>query len=81
MRSFKLSEQYSVVCEWKKTRNGFKHEATLLFNGREAGKAKICYLNRTWEAFEFESVLHECINKHINKDERPALLKVLERGQ
>jgi hypothetical protein len=57
MTSFKINENLSAVCEWKKTRNGFKHEATLLRGGQKIGKAKSCYLNRTWEAYEFQSVL------------------------
>jgi len=57
MQLFKLDDKYTVVCETKKTRNGFKHEATLLHNGYEKQKAKVCYLNRTWERFTYETVL------------------------
>jgi len=63
MRNFKITEDISVLCEYKKTRNGFKHEATLLINGFEKDKTKITYLNRTWESFEFESVAKKLINK------------------
>jgi hypothetical protein len=57
MTKFKINEEVEVVCEWKKTRNGFKHEATLLKGGRSVQTVKVCYLNRTWEAFEFDTVL------------------------
>lgn len=57
MREFKINDSMTAICESKNTRNGFKHEATLLINGYEVATSKICYLNRTWEAFEFESVL------------------------
>jgi hypothetical protein len=63
MKKFKINEHYEIICEVKKTRNGFKHEATLLKDGYEIDSTKICYLNRTWERFEFESVLRKLLNK------------------
>jgi len=63
MKTFKIDKYLEIVCEWKKTRNGFKHEATLLRNGREMDKTKICYSNRTWESFEFESVIKKLLDK------------------
>jgi hypothetical protein len=63
MKSFKIDSKATIVCEIKNTRNGFKHEATLLVNGYEHTTAKCCYLNRTWERFTFESVLLKVLNK------------------
>lgn len=63
MKSFKINNEKEIVCEWKKTRNGFKHEATLLINGSETETAKCCYLNRTWESYEFQSVINSLLNK------------------
>jgi len=63
MKSFKVDKIYSVVCESKNTRSGFKHVATLLYNGREIESVKICYLNRTWERYEYESVLNKILTK------------------
>jgi len=63
MQTFKINKNLEVVCEWKKTRTAFKHEATLLRDGREVEKVKICYLNRTWERFEFDSVLEKLADK------------------
>lgn len=57
MKIFDVKPGLGVVCEWKKTRTGFKHEATLFINDQEAETVKICYVNRTWESFEYESVL------------------------
>ena len=70
MRTFKLSKEYEAVCEAESTRYGFRHLATLIHNGHETGqKAKCCYYNRTWESFEFESVLNQLINNNA-KDNR-----------
>lgn len=57
MQTFKINGNLEVVCEWVNTRNGFKHVATLLLDGREQESVKINYLNRTWERYEYESVL------------------------
>ena len=63
MKSFKLDDQFTAVCASKKTRNGFKHTATLLRDGFERGQVKVCYLNRTWESFEYQSVLEKLLGK------------------
>jgi len=75
MKIFTLDENYSVVCEAKKTRNGFKHEAKLCKQGEEISKAKICYLNRTWESFEYESVLNNIVNSYFEETQAKKYLK------
>lgn len=62
MEIFKLGNAV-VVCESKSTRNGFKHEATLLINGCEHETAKCMYQNRTWESYRFQTVLHKVLEK------------------
>lgn len=76
MKSFKINEEATIICEWKKTRVAFKHEATLLVNGYEHTKVKICYLNRTWEAYEFESVIEKLLEKsgYLPDDQKKAFL-------
>jgi len=63
MKSFQLNKEYQIVCETKSTRSGFKHEATLLHNGREIDSAKIIYYNRTWESYQYQSVLLKLLDK------------------
>lgn len=62
MQIFTLSKDISIVCESLATRTAFKHEATLMINGHSFDKAKICYQNRTWEVFQFQSVLRKLIS-------------------
>ena len=62
MRIFKLNREYSIACESKSTRNGFKHEATLTRNGYSIAFNKACYLNRTWEAYEYQTVMQGLIS-------------------
>ena len=79
MKIFKINSHVEVVCEWKKTRTAFKHEATLLIDGIERDKAKICYVNRTWEKFEFESVIKKLMEKVkiLNDKEKKVFLSRL----
>lgn len=69
MQTFKLSKEYEVVCRSERTRYGFRHLATMLRNNCEVAQAKCCYYNRTWERYEFQSVLHEVIRKHFDEKE------------
>lgn len=64
MRTFTLDKNYTIVCDFVKTRSGFKHVATLLRNGEEIDDTKVCYLNRTWESFEFETVLRKLLARN-----------------
>ena len=47
-----------VICFTEKTRNGFKHVAVLEYNEE---KITVNYLNRTWESFEYQTVLNKLI--------------------
>ncbi len=80
MRVFKISKEIEVVCEWVKTRTAFKHEATLILNGSEQDKTKICYQNRTWERFKFQSVCKKLINntKELNKEQKDLCLNFFD---
>ena len=69
MKKFILSENYDIICDYQKTRNGFKHTAKILENGNEVYKTKICYLNRTWERYEYQSVLHKAIDNYFDEKE------------
>ena len=78
MRIFNLNNEYNVVCNWQKTRYGFRHIATLHKNGFEVARAKSCYYNRTWERFEFESVLNKLIEDNFTGTERTEFLEVVK---
>lgn len=54
--------KYEVFCLSADTRNGFKHEVELQKNGFIMAKAKICYLNRTWERYTYESAIHKAVD-------------------
>jgi len=82
MKTFRINDEYEVVCRFEKTRSGFRHLAHLMRNGSEVDSAKCCYQNRTWEAFEFESVIEKMLSKTdiISKEEQERFLARL-RGE
>ena len=61
MKTFKINEKIEIVCESEKTRYGFRHLAYLIVNNNEVAKGKCCYYNRTWESYEFQSVMYQVI--------------------
>lgn len=69
MKIFKLSKNIDVVCNSENTRYGFRHLATLHFNGIERENAKACYYNRTWECYQYQSVLKSVIEKALKSKE------------
>lgn len=77
MRIFNLDKVYNIVCNFKGTRNGFKHVATLCQNGRSIYNTKKCYLNRTYEYFEFESILKKVVEENFENKEKEKYLKVI----
>ena len=78
MKIFNLDNIYNIVCNWKKTRNGFKHTANLCKNGFSVFETKICYLNRTWESFEYESILLKVIENYFENAEKEKYLQVIK---
>lgn len=76
MKIFKINQKIEVICNWHKTRNGFKHTAVLVINGQSEEETKVCYLNRTWEAYEYQTVLKQLIEKSkvLTKDEKAECL-------
>ena len=77
MTTFKLNDEYTVVCEYQNTRTGFRHVAVLLRNGSEIDRTKCTYQNRTWERFQYQSVLFKLIDKCFKGTEREQFLTVI----
>ena len=76
MKTFQIDHNLTIVCEHQNTRSGFRHVAVLMQHGNEIERAKACYSNRTWERFEFESVLHTLLDKgtEYTDEQKKALL-------
>ncbi len=83
MRSFRISENIEIVCRSESTRSGFRHLATLLRDGREVGSAKCCYQNRTWERYEFQSVLKKIVDQSedLSEEEKKLCTEYIDGDQ
>lgn len=86
MKIFKITKRIEVVCESESTRYGFRHLATLFFDGSESVKDKCCYYNRTWEKYEFQSVLFKVVekafkNKLLTDKEKEFCNKFIDEGK
>jgi len=86
MKIFRINKNMEIICRAERTRSGFRHLATLLVNGIEQEKSKCCYINRTWESYEFQSVMDILIdkalkNKAISKQEENICRKFIREGK
>lgn len=59
MQTFKINSHLSAECETYQTRYSWGHKAWLYRDGQEISYTKITYYNRTWESYEFESILRK----------------------
>lgn len=78
MRIFNLNKIYNVVCNSENTKYGFSHMASLHKNGFKIAQAKSCYYNRTWECYEFESVLIKVIKENFTGKEKENFLEAIK---
>lgn len=54
--------------EFKGTRSGFSHTSRLYNNGVLLAVEKRNYLNRTWEAYEYQSSMRGAVQNAINSE-------------
>ena len=65
-RLFTVDENHEISCYTENTRNGFRHIGILFENGIEIARTKINYLNRTWERYEYETIV-EKLKEYLTK--------------
>lgn len=62
------NNEYIFVNSSRGNRSGFVHETKLYKNGILWGEYKIQYYNRTWECYQFQSVMRGVINNIIGEE-------------
>lgn len=62
-----LLKDYTFVNECGSTRIGFYHKSTLIRNSSSIGEAKICYINRSWEYYTYQTSMLKCVEVLINE--------------
>ena len=60
--------EYQFVNDSRNTRNGFAHDTTLFKDGRKIGEASCHYLNRTWECYQYQTVMKRCVDAEIESE-------------
>lgn len=76
MRTITITRSLVATLRFEPTRSGFRHLATLHRNGHLVASAKQCWVNRTWEPFEFSAVLQNLMAaSSLSAYERRAFVK------
>jgi len=61
MTNFQINESTTVKCKTWSSRNGFLHTAELYQNGSRTHKAQVKYYNRTWEKYQYQTVIRNVL--------------------
>jgi hypothetical protein len=80
MKTFKVNKNIKIIC--RPFRTGFGHIATLYINEVNKGESRIRYYNRTWESFEYESVLEKLAdeNQALSRSQKITVKKYIKNG-
>ena len=70
--------EITFVCYTTYTRNGFCHTAHLMGWKYDITDTKASYCNRTWERFEYESVLKRAIEKLPTDIQKAVYAQIIE---
>ena len=80
-------QKYVFICRAESTRTGFRHLCEMQTeNGYTVAAGKVCYINRRWESYRFQTVLHDvirrahlCDDKQENQKRQKRLMQQLDR--
>ena len=59
---FNISKRERIECYRSNTRNGFKHTAEFFKGNKMVERTSVSYLNRTWEKFDFDTVIERLLD-------------------
>lgn len=80
IKEYKINNNnYTFVCESWETSRAWGHRVTLLKNNYEITRAKMTYVNRTWENYQYQSCMLNAIG--IVMDELEEELKAEYKKQ
>lgn len=58
--------EYIFYNSYVKTKNGFAHVSELWIDGEKTAIERIGYLNRTWEKYNYQSVMQKCCRELLH---------------
>lgn len=81
-KTFEINKNLHANCWSENTSYGFRHLAELRLGWQTIATAKRTYYNRTWESYEFESVLETLFEKadSLTDSEKRAFKKCIKNG-
>jgi hypothetical protein len=62
-RLFTIDNNTSILCEVYENSRNWGHRARVFRDGGEVVKTTQTYYNRTWESFQFQTVLRSALRK------------------
>lgn len=68
---------FNFICEWGNTRNGFKHTCNLIVNGLHNVKNVCHYYNRTWECYDYQTVMRGALDTYKSEIEESVKQRLL----
>ena len=69
IRKIKVNgREYQFVNSSRNTRTGFAHDTVLFIDDYEHGRASCIYYNRTWECYQYQTVMKRCIGDIIENN-------------
>jgi len=76
---FRIDDNTTIVCRAEKTSSGFRHIADFYRNGSVIDSAKVTYINRTWEKYDYETVIEKLLDKRgISNTEKAGIMSKVE---
>lgn len=60
---FTITDNITIEAQYYETRYSWGHKAWLFIDGREVAYQKRTYYNRTWEAYQYQSVCQDVVEK------------------
>lgn len=79
MQTFKFGKGFLITCSFHKTRMAFKHEAEIHSpQGDVLYQTKCCYQNRTWESYEYQSVIRKALFNYFDKKIATRYMKAID---
>lgn len=77
-KTFTLEDEITINCGWQKTNYGFRHLATVRKDLKKIGYAKVCYYNRTWERYKYQSVVQSALRNTFTDDIASGYIKIID---
>ncbi|MBO7734833.1 MAG: hypothetical protein J6S67_19895 [Methanobrevibacter sp.] len=82
--TYKVGDKtYRFYCHTEDTKYGFRHLCDVFYNGQPVAYATSKYYNRTWETFDYQSVMKKASDliSNATEDEKKDLIDQIEDGE